>query len=212
MDIVIFADTREKDIIELLKKHDCHVVEKMLEVADFVVYEDIGVERKRAEDFVQSMIDGRLFEQMENLTDSFERPLLIIEGSNLYDRDVHENAIRGALASVALDYGVPMIWTRDKQDTAALLYRIAKREQSAKEKIFSVKGRRKPLEGRSLQEYIVSSLPGIGPMTAKNLLARFGSVEKIFAADEKALMDVDKIGKKKAKLIRETVSKAYEDK
>jgi len=212
MDIVIFADTREKDIIELLKKHDCRVVEKMLEVADFIVYEDIGVERKRAEDFVQSIIDGRLFEQMENLTDSFERPLLIIEGNNLYDRNVHENAIRGALASVALDYGVPMIWTRDKQDTAALLYQIAKREQSAKKKIFSVKGKRKPLEGKNLQEYIVSSLPGIGPMTAKNLLAKFGSVEKIFTADEKELMDVDKIGKKKAKLIRDTVSRIYEDK
>jgi len=210
MDIVIFADSREKEIIEILKTYDCHVVENKLDVADFVPFENIGVERKRAEDFVQSIIDGRLFEQMRNLSESYERPLLLVEGNSLYDGGVHENAIRGALASVALDYGVPIIWTRDKKDTAALLFLIAKREQLPKNRIFTVKGKRKPLEGKELQEYIVSSLPGIGPMTAKELLKHLKSVDRIFAASENELVDVKGVGKKKARAIREIAARDYD--
>jgi Fanconi anemia group M protein len=212
MAIVIFADALEKDIIDILKTYDCHVVEKKLEVADFIPFENIGVERKRDEDFVQSIIDGRLFEQMRNLRECFERPLLVIEGNNLYGTNVHENAIRGAMASVALDYTVPIIWTNNKKETAALLFLIAKREQEGKKRIFTIKGKRKPLTTQEFQEYIISSLPGIGPLTAKELLREFKSVEKVFTVDEHDLKKVKKIGKKKAKQIREIITKHYEDK
>ena len=82
MEIVIFADSLEKEIIDILKTYDCHVVEKRLDVADFIPFEDIGVERKQAGDFVQSIIDGRLFEQVRALRECFERPLLLIEGNS----------------------------------------------------------------------------------------------------------------------------------
>jgi len=212
MAIVIFADALEKDIIDILKTYDCDVVEKRLEVADFIPFENIGVERKRDEDFVQSIIDGRLFEQMRNLRECFEKPLLVIEGNNLYGSNVHENAIRGAMASVALDYNVPIIWTSDKRETAALLFLIAKREQEGKKRIFSIKGKRKPLSTKDYQEYIIAALPGIGPMTAKELLKEFASVEKVFTANEGKLKKVNKIGKKKARQIREIVTRRYEDK
>lgn len=212
MAIVIFADSLEKDIIDILKTYDCDVVEKRLEVADFIPFENIGVERKRDEDFVQSIIDGRLFEQVRNLRECFERPLLVIEGNNLYGTNVHENAIRGAMASVALDYTVPIIWTNNKKETAALLFLIAKREQSGKKRIFTVKGRRKPMNDKEYQEYIVSSLPGIGPLIAKELLKEFKSIEKVCTANEGDLQEVKKIGKKKAKQIRAIVTKHYEDK
>jgi Fanconi anemia group M protein len=211
MEIVIFADSLEKEIIDILKTYDCHVVEKRLEVADFIPFEDIGVERKQAGDFVQSIIDGRLFEQVRALRECFERPLLLIEGNNLYNRNVHENAIRGALASVALDYRIPVVWTRDKKDTAALLYLIAKREQTANKKIFGVKGERKPLSSKEFQEYIICSLPGIGNMTAKELLKEFKTVEKIFTANEKELKKAKGVGKKRARDLREIITKRYED-
>jgi Fanconi anemia group M protein len=211
MAIVIFADALEKEVIDILKTYDCHVVEKKLEVADFIPFEDIGVERKRDRDFVQSIIDGRLFEQMKNLRECFERPLLVIEGNNLYGTNVHENAIRGALVSVALDYNVPIIWTNNKRETAALLFLIAKREQSGKKRIFGVKGRRKPMNLQEFQEYVVSSLPGIGLLTAKELLRKFKSVEKVFTAGEDELMEVNKIGKKKAKQVREVITRHYEE-
>lgn len=210
--IAIFADSLEKEVIDILKTYDCHVVEKKLEVADFIPFEDIGVERKRAEDFVQSIIDGRLFEQLRNLKECFERPLLIIEGNNLYSRNVHANAIQGALASVALDFTVPIIWTNSPRETAALLYLIARREQGGKERIFSIKGGRKPLTKQELQEYVVSSLPGIGNLTAKELLKQFKSIEKIFNASEKELKETKGIGKKRAKDLRDIITKHYDSK
>jgi ERCC4-type nuclease len=210
MAVVIFADSLEREIIDILKEYDCDVVEKRLDVADFIPFEDIGVERKSAEDFVQSIIDGRLFEQIKNMKESFQRPLLLIEGNNFYSRNINPNAIKGALASVALDHAVPIIWTSNKRDTAEFLYVIAKREQLGKKKIFGIRGEKKPLAESDFQEYIVSSLPGIGVMTARELLKQFKSVERVFTADEKKLKKTKGIGKKRARDLRNILSRRYD--
>ena len=56
-------------------------------------------------------------------------PLLIIEGSeNIYSlRNFHPNSIRGMLASIAIDFQIPILFTRNIKDTAALLTIIVQR-------------------------------------------------------------------------------------
>ena len=74
-------------------------------------------------------MDKRLHKQAKELVDNFKKPITIIEGINLYSSSVHPNAIRGAIASIALDFGISIIPTRSPEDTAAMIYRIAIREQ-----------------------------------------------------------------------------------
>ena len=59
------------------------------------------------------------------------------------------------------------------------------------------------------QEYLISSIPGVGQAVAKNLLRHFGSVERVFAATEEELKEVELVGPKTAERIRELVGGEY---
>ena len=61
------------------------------------------------------------------------------------------------------------------------------------------------------QEYLISALPGIGATLAKPLLSKFGSVKNVINATEDELKDVELIGKKKAKKIKDVVDGEYEN-
>ena len=69
---------------------------------------------------------------------------------------------------------------------------------------------KKPMSLKEQQEYIISALPGIGLGLAKPLLRKFKSVKKIINAKEEKLEKVEKIGPKKAKMIRDVVDSEYE--
>jgi len=99
--------------------------------------------------------------------------------------------------------------TKNNFETASLLQVIAKREQIDDSKDFSYHFDKKPLTLKEQQEYIVSSLPGIGPTLAKPLLKKFGSVRGIVNAEKEDLEKVDKLGPKKAENIKEVMDSKY---
>ncbi|MDO8538414.1 MAG: ERCC4 domain-containing protein, partial [archaeon] len=215
--VLIYVDTREQasqSARELQLKDDVIVRVKQLDIGDFVLADQIGVERKTVSDFLQSMIDGRLFNQLISLAANYERPLIILEGDmqELYSlRNIHPNAIKGAMASIALNYRIPIIFTKDLNETVEWLYLIAKREQLGKDKDIRLRVGRKAVTEKELQQFIVESLPSVGPTLAKNLLKHFGSVKKVFNASEKQLVKVEKIGEKKAKEIRKIVDAQFNE-
>ena len=212
--IKIFADFREKGsgIIKELIEMDAELKLDALPTADYILSSRVGVEYKTVEDFVQSIIDGRLLQQIKNLKNNFERPLLVIEGiDDIYSvRNVHSNAIRGMLAAITVSYGVPILYTKNFKDTAQLLNIIAKREQEETGKDFSLHPQKKAMSIKEQQEYIISSLPGVGSLLSKPLLKHFKSVKNIINAEQKELEKVEKIGKKKADKIKDIVDREYQ--
>ena len=75
--------------------------------------------------------------KLRELSEEFKRPLMILEGDDLlYGGMVNPNAIRGSIASIALDFGISIIPTRNAQDTAAMIKRIAVREQTGEKTQF----------------------------------------------------------------------------
>ncbi|HEY9205226.1 MAG TPA: DEAD/DEAH box helicase [Candidatus Methanoperedens sp.] len=211
--VKVFIDQREirSTVARALEKLGVEIILKTLEVGDYVLSDRVGIERKTAEDFLSTLMDGRdLFGQISDLVRTFERPLLIIEGEGLYTaRQIHPNAIRGVLASITIDFGVPVIFSRDEEDTAALISVMAKREQAGVKKDISLHGKKTSLTLKEQQEYVISSLPEIGPAVARNLLLHFGSVERIMAASREELMEVGLVGPKTADRIKEVVSGEY---
>jgi len=212
--IKIIADSRERrtGILKELVNLGIEVETKNLYSADYVI-NNIGIELKTKEDFLESIIDKRLIHQLRELKNNFEKQVIIIQGTeDIYSlRRIHPNAIRGMLATIALSYNMPIIYTKDPKDTAALLLTMAKREQDIGKKDFSIRQERKPLTLKEQQEYMVESLPGVGPLLAKSLLKKFKSVKKIINAKEEKLKKVEKIGKTKAKEIRKVIEERYED-
>ena len=204
---IIYADSRESNskVLRELDKLNVNIRIKSLAVADYQVSDEVAIERKTAKDFVSSIIDKRLYKQARELVENFNNPLIILEGDDLYSGFIHPNAIRGALASITVDFGIPIIPTRSQEDTAAMIFRIALREQMHERPEIQIRTEKKPLTLREQQQYIIESLPNVGPVTAKKLLEEFGTVKDIICASEEDLKKVEGIGKKIAKDIRKVL-------
>jgi ERCC4-related helicase/ERCC4-type nuclease len=208
---LVAVDPRERSLARMLESMGVGVTLKVLEVGDYVVSDRVAIERKTANDFIDSLIDpGRnLFGQIRDLARTYDRPILILEGRDLYARQVHPNAIRGALASIAVDFGVSIIPTADEEETVSVIAAIARREQQARGGAPQAHGKKTHRTLKEQQEYLVSSIPGVGNAVAKNLLRHFGSVERVFAASEEELKAVELVGPKTAERIRELVGGEY---
>ncbi len=217
----IIVDHREtrSGIISDLGKKGFEVEKKALEVADFILETSdlqgnthaLGIERKTQEDFLNSIMDKRILRQLVELKRNFTKQLLIIEGDqNMYTlRNFHPNSIRGMLASIAIDFQIPVIHTKTTKDTASLLAVIAKRMEKPS-RHYSLVPKRKAPTIKEQQEYIIETLPGVGYTLAKSLLNKFGSVRKIFEANELELRKIPKMGEKKAEKIIDVVNEEYE--
>jgi len=210
----IYVDRREirSGVARALESAGNDVILTTLEVGDYIVSDRVAIERKTDMDFLDSIIDKdrNIFGQLSDLARTYDRPVLIIEGDNLYaTRQIHPNAIRGVLASIATDFGIPIISTRDAQDTAALIQVMAKREQVDEKRTPSLHGRKTAMTLSEQQEYIISSMSNIGPVAARKLLQHFGSVESVMRAGPDELMEVESIGPKTAQRIREVVGSVY---
>ncbi|MFB6096710.1 MAG: DEAD/DEAH box helicase [Haloferacaceae archaeon] len=186
-----------------------------LEVGDYVLSDRVVVERKSVADFLDTLTGGdrSMFEQVGDMARHYSRPVVILEGEGLYEqRNVHPNAIRGALASLAIDFDASVLHTEDEADTADMLEVLATREQETSDRSVSVHGEKGAKTRTEQQEYVVSAIADIGPVTARALLAHFGTVEAVMTAREEDLLAVDGVGSVTAERIREVVGSDYEGK
>jgi len=212
--VTILADHREKNntIVKELIDLGVYVKTEQLNSADYLVSGKVGVELKKVPDFVASIIDGRLLDQVRELHQNFEKAILIIEGEeDIYSiRKVHANAIRGMLAAIVLDFKVPVLYTKNSKDTAALLAVMAKREQD-QNRDFSYHAA-KPRSTTEQQEFIVSSLPGLGAQTAKTLLEHFKSIKNLVNSSAEELKSIKGIGDKTSQTLLEIFEREYQKK
>ncbi|HIH55241.1 TPA: DEAD/DEAH box helicase [Candidatus Woesearchaeota archaeon] len=209
----IIADYREKGsnvLKEIIDKNINLRLEK-LSIGDFLLSSRVIIEYKTVQDFVDSIIDGRLLTQLKELK-KYEKPILIIEGNeDIYSvRRIHPNAIRGMLITITVSYGIPIIQTKHAKETAEILIMIAKKEQ-LDEKTEITYHFAKPLSLKEQQEYFISALPNIGMGGARPLLKHFKSVKNIVNASEKELQDVDLIGPKKSKALKDVFDEEWKE-
>ncbi len=178
-----------------------------LSVADFVLSGRLAVERKSREDFEASIIDGRLFEQANRLSQSYARAAIVVEGS-LGGERVRREALLGAYSSLLADYGISLFFTRNPSGTAELLAAMA-RHELAGSKEMRVAAKPKMLTLDKMQRGLIEMLPGMGPKMAKNLLVHFGTPMNVLLADEKKLQEAEGLGPKRAKIIRRVLDSVY---
>ncbi|MBU0959361.1 MAG: hypothetical protein KKB31_05445, partial [Nanoarchaeota archaeon] len=193
----IIADYREKNSLVLsgLNKLNCNVEIKELKVADYLV-RDVAIERKTVSDFLSSMTNRRLLKQLEDLQ-QYKNKLLIIEGmedQELYNEEsngINSNAIRGFLLSITLRYKVPIIFTKNAEDTSKFLCVLAKKKTNGK---LSLNVSKKNLDSKEQMQFILEGFPGIGPSTSKKLLKKYKTLKEIFNTSAEELQKT--IGKK----------------
>lgn len=205
--MLIVADVHERQraLVDALERRGVAVEFRPLPVGDFVVSRRVGVERKRTDDLLASIMRKRLHRQVAALREQFERPILVVEGYYLYaNRLLPEELVRQQLALLLLS-GVTVVVSRDLEDTAGLLAALARLEQEGLGHPVSLHARKPVASGQQQARYVVESLPGIGPQLAQALLAHFGSPRRVMSATVEELLQVPGIGKTRARRIRQVL-------
>jgi DNA excision repair protein ERCC-4 len=207
--ILFLADHREAASPvpdELRQLEGVEVRFQRLSVGDYEVNRRCLFERKTLVDFAASIIDGRLFYQAQKLARADVPVALILEGGfgQVAATGVRREALQGALISLGLVFHIPVIRALDAKEAARVMVYAAQQLERQESYVCTRHGRR-PKGKRRLQSHILQGLPGIGPMRAEDLLARFGTVLGVFTARQELLEHVPGIGPKTAAAILEAL-------
>jgi len=213
--VVIDSREMKAKVAEELSNLGAHIELEQLATGDYAIGSRILIERKTIQDFTDTLVDRDLFGQMRDLSTSAIRPILIIEGGSIADlyncRNIHPNAIRNTLASIATDYDVSILFTKDALETAQMIYAFAKREVSGPH---AERSKHKSKSAHSEAEsilYVLTSFPDVGPKAARDLLHEFGSLKAILSASKDELMNVKGIGEKTASSIIRTIEQHWSE-
>lgn len=136
-----------------------------LPVGDYLVDEALLFERKTLLDLVASIKDGRLFAQGLRLANASCRAALILEGGSqaLAQSGMRREAIQGALVSLTLFLGIPLLRSMNADETASLILFAARQGRTFAAGALPRKGKR-PRGKPRVQNRILQGLPGVGPV------------------------------------------------
>lgn len=175
-----------------------------LVVGDYSFRDELVFERKTMRDLAVSLVDGRLFRQAQRLSAQAAHPVLILEGKSrdLAGIAVRRESIQGALVTLSLIFGIPILRALDPEESARLIVYAARQF----ERLGCVESAhpRQPARPRGkerIQSYILQGLPGVGPKRARALLAGLGTVRQVMQASSDELQRIEGIGPQTAERI-----------
>ena len=204
--IAVIVDDRESksEVIKFLSEtKNVSVDIKRLSLGDYLVDNRLVFERKTLNDFALSIIDGRLFSQAIRLVSSKYNSVLILEGTGkeLTETGIRREAMQGALITVSIVLGVPVLRSKSPYESAHLILYTARQVKSFARGAVQRHGSR-PKGKRKKQLFILQGLPGVGSERAARLLNEFGSVEAVITATSEELQSVEGIGENIAERIK----------
>jgi len=203
----IISNYREKPsgIPGLLSQDGAEISIAQLKTGDYIINQELVVERKSAEDFIQSLVSNRLFAQCARLVKSGLRPFLLLEGDPFQTAHrIDPQAVKGALLSVIASWQIPVIHSKNHEDSTDILLMLGRQSLQHIQVVRLNSYKPKRIKNQRLR--FLQGLPLTGPVLALRLYEHFRSIERIVNADEKELRTVEGIGKKAAEKIREFVT------
>lgn len=175
----IIIDTREASaapkIIKGLTELGTQIQLETLQKGDYIISDQVAIERKTVHDFVYTLTRRFLFEQLFKLKEVYTKPFILIEGYMpiVYKfSKIQPASVWGAMFALAKQ-GINMIHTNSYKETIDFLYIAAKQEQIV-EKRAPVIHPIKPTETlQDQQVFFLASLPVIGREKAISLLESY---------------------------------------
>ena len=209
----VVADERERasGVPEELSKLNVRVYFSRLPVADYVLNPELAVERKSVRDLVSSIYDSRLFYQAAKLSAAYAKPFLLVEGDSKEVESLAKNlkSFYGAIANVTLAYGLRVLYTADRRETAvaiaALLGQARAKPLARMPSEVPPKAKEVPLQ----QVYLVAAIPGVGRRLAEKLLSKYGTPRRVMSLTAGELAMTPGIGWKRAEKIRAMMDAKY---
>jgi len=219
----IVVDKREKNsgIPELLKQSGVFVDFATLKVGDYIVFDNVVIERKTVSDLLTSFYDGRLFIQCSELVKHFSTPLLIVEGNiedlkfesrgSLRSYNQKFQLVYDSLITIILDFKIPLVHTPNIEHTTNFLIAIANKLSRKYSYGPLLRKIRKQTSEQIQQLSVLSSLPGVGGMFAVKMLKEFNTPKRALNASAAELAKISGFGTVRAQRIRKILDNAYND-
>ncbi|MCD6502762.1 MAG: hypothetical protein DRN30_00245 [Thermoplasmata archaeon] len=209
-------DYREErsQVPKYLRLFGAYIIVDNLPVGDYAVSKDVIIERKTADDFISSIIEGRLFEQIEKLK-NVKKAYIIIEGDYkevLSFRKFSDNAFWSSLISIT-EQGIFLVFTQGPEDTARFIYNLGRRVQilgTPKEGSIRTSISKKTKNDYQIAIEVLTSLPHIGQKRAAEILRVFGSLRNFFSARQ---IDFETVfGEEVGKRLYDLINKNFKEK
>jgi DNA excision repair protein ERCC-4 len=220
------VDERERNsgIPDLLKKAGATVDYAQLLVGDYIVSPETAIERKTVNDLVHSVYDGRLFVQCSDLVKHYAKPLVIIQGDlaklqEIPDDFIDEGKVQKmkermplayeALATVAMEFRIPILHTSDAEQTTNLLITLVNKNlQNGVATGPLLKKIRKGNPVYLQQLSVLSSVPGVGEKLAARMLEKFKTPQRALNASAAELATIPGFGLARAQRLRKVLDSA----
>lgn len=205
----VIVDTRElrSSLPMLLHQSDLSIVPVTLEVADFVLSKDIGIERKSVPDLHGSFGSGRLFNQAEALCRHYKTACLLIELDA--NRSMSLTATSGGVPSelvatsivskmVLLIQQFPtlrLLWAKGAHDAAELFARLKEHEEEPDVKVALALGvdTKETSEDEKFSagpKALLRSLPGIDSQNLQGVMRKVRNVSTLVTMSLEEMTEV----------------------
>ena len=203
-----FREQRSRITDELEKLSGAFAFEiGALPTGDYWIGDQIIIERKTLQDFLDSIKSGRIFQQAYRMTQSGKNGLIILEGdkSMVEASSISRKAVQGALIHLTVFLGIPVIRSMDIRETASLLVHICHQcQQQTLPRQKQVIHRNPGINITKKQRqklFLLRNLQGIGTKKGLTLLQSFSTIENILNASPADLTKVRGIGNRLANRI-----------
>lgn len=175
-----------------------------LDTGDIVVENEVAFERKTLSDLASSLKDGRLKKQAKAMLESEYDPHILVEGhlgETLDHTKMRKSSLRGITASLTKRYGIPVLYCSTPQSLYDMAMRLSEKSLTEKSETFTPDIEYDEEDSQMVRFFL--TVDGIGVERAQNLAERFPTPLSVIAAKKDTVMEVEGIGEKKAKAVKE---------
>lgn len=208
---VVVDSTEPDEVVVVVAGHpdvERHAIED-LQAGDLLLG-NVGVERKTPSDFASSVMGDQrnIYDQAERLSSNVRYPFILLEGTvrdfeDLQHTKMPANALRGAMASVTIRTGVPVLPVDDLSMLVDVAVRLGRKSVEKPGSEF-VKGSSSTEDDETTR--ILAAIDDIGPVRARRIAEEYGSVRAVCMASESDLAQIEGIGRETVGRLQDALS------
>lgn len=192
-------EAKDKRIPKLLEDMHVKCEWETLEVGDYAT-DQVIIERKSFDDYVASLIDGRLFSQIDRMSKTDKLCAVVVHDYPRVKHAVTDKQIYGSMAASLVEFGIPVLYVPTLDNAIYLIKQICEKVEQGKLGVPRKYYKRKKNAPWIVRK--VSQLLEVPDKTAARLLLRFKSIHGIAQASEEELEKIEGIGDVRARRIR----------
>tara|TARA_R100001510_G_C7653942_1_gene212459 strand:- start:2013 stop:2702 length:690 start_codon:yes stop_codon:yes gene_type:complete len=222
---MLVIDSRENSRLSKLVMQQAKAIKvpcekRWIEIGDYV-FDNVCFEAKSTTDFLGSVMNKRLWTQLDNMDRHYETNVVIIYGDmqeaihNVIQHSPSKmpiatrsimlnNKFLGAIGRIVLDTDAKPFWVKSEEEAALIITAVSKMKPITRETIAPQIFKR--ITTDDLRIDLLSSIKGVSIKKAKLMIEQFGSIMEIGECSAYELQAIEGIGETLAKRIVSTLN------